>query len=186
MSVVPGISPAITNGFYALSLSDDSTQAYVNNYEATTDQLVIVPLGSEPPPIPCFTGECEILTPDGYIRVDKLGVGQPVITPDNREVPIVRIFSSEIVTSDETAPFRIPAGFFDHSTPSRDIFLSPHHAYAYKDHWTLPVWTDGLEQEEPGKRIRYYHIQLEEYAFDKLVCSGLVVDSWEGDKDMKY
>jgi hypothetical protein len=192
VSVVNITPSSVINGFFALSLSDDYTQAYISNFDATTsDQLVLAPLGSEPPPppdIPCFTAECEILTPDGYVRVDKLSMGQSVLTPDNRELPIKRLFMSEITATEETAPFRIPAGFFDTEIPMRDVILSPHHAYAYKDHWTLPVWTTGIEQEEDliGKRIRYYHIQLEDYAFDKLVCSGLVVDSWEGNKDIKY
>lgn len=185
-SVVDVSPSSVINGFWALSLSSDYSNAYINSYD-TPSQLITVPLSSPPPIVPCFTCECEILTPDGYVRVDRLKEGQLITTPDNRHLPIIEIFSSEIVATEETAPYRIPANFFGH-IPYRDVILSPHHAFINLEEWTLPVWTDGLKQETGhiGKPLRYYHIRLEKYAFDKLVCSGLTVDSWEGEKEIIY
>ena len=179
-SVVADIPSADINGFYTLSLSTDNTTIYVGNGDATTsDQLLILTLA----PAPCFTAECEILTPDGYVKVKDLKKGQIVITPDNRSVPIQTILSIEIKTTKETAPYRIPKDFFEEGVPEKDVVISPHHAYMYNnDYWTMPVWTTGIQQENINENIRYYHIQLENYTLDKLVCSGLVVDSWEGNE----
>ena len=178
-SLVPVSPSSSINGFGAIALSEDYTKLYVNNVDTTTtNQLVIISY------IPCFTGDCEILTPNGYIRVDKLEKGQLVRTPDYRDVPIVEIFSSEIIVNKDNAPYVIPANFFG-DFPSMDIMLSPHHAYMNNGEWKLPVWTEGLHQtiDMIGKPLTYYHIKLANYTLDKLVCSGIIVDSWNGNEE---
>lgn len=186
VSISPGSS---VNGIYPIALSSDYSNAYINNSDATTaDQLLIVPLGSSPTPVPCLTGECEVLTTDGYVRIDQLHKDQMIVTPDNKTVPIKQIFSSEIIATKENAPYRIPKDFFHPGIPTKDIRISPHHLYFYDCKWTLPVWTDGIYQEKEciGKTIRYYHVRLEDYPTEKLMCHGLPVDSWEGEKEMTY
>lgn len=184
---VPVTPPSVPNGFWAITSSEPSGFLYVSNYDATTsDQVAVLPLPS--PPVPCFTEECEILTPSGYVSVKTLTKGDAIITPDGRTLEIHNIFSSHIRTTRENAPFRIPKDFFDKNIPSKDVVLSPNHAYKspHTGGITLPVWTDDIKQEKIGQWIRYYHIELPHYPTDKLVCSGLEVDSWKREKKMTY
>lgn len=191
----PNVSPfpftptSVANGFWSLTFSNDFQYLYITNYDAGAtdqiDQIAVIPLNSGP--IPCFTEECELLTPQGYVRVDELKEGSLVVTPDRRHLPIERIYSSSIFTTKETAPFRIPKDFFEDNVPSKDVVISPHHAYKIPGgEWTIPVWTPDLKQESIRKSITYYHLQLANYAFDKLVCSGLTVDSWDGQSKIKF
>jgi hypothetical protein len=85
-----------------------------------------------------------------------------------------------MIMTESTVPYKIPAHFFERNIPCEDIYISGHHAYQYKHEWKLPVWTEGIEQvkEWIGKEMTYYHIQLQDYPFDKLICNGLVIDSW--------
>lgn len=178
-SIIP-ISPlSSVNGMYPIVLSSDYSKAYIGNGDSTyTDQLLLVSLIQ----IPCLTGDCEILTPSGYIRMDQLKKDQLITTPDCRNIPILGIFSSEVIVTQENAPYRIPVDFIDRDVPNQDITLSPHHAYMKNGEWTLPVWTKDLHQEIEmiGQSLTYYHIRLENYFLDKLVCSNLIVDSWDG------
>lgn len=176
-SIVTGISTSDINGFYTISLSSDNRRIYVGNYDATISGQLLVLTND----IPCFTAECEILTPNGYVKIMDLKKGQLVVTPDNRYIPIHNLLSIEITTTEETAPYRIPKDFFDKTVPEKDVLISPHHAYMHNGRWTMPIWTPGLQQENINEKIRYYHIQLENYTQDKLVCSGLAVDSWNED-----
>jgi len=124
--------------------------------------------------VPCLTGECEILTPDGYIRIDHLKKDQMIAAPpDGRSVSIKEVFSSEIIGTKENAPYTIPKDFFCQGVPTKDIQISPHHLYFYNGKWN-------------GQTIKYYHIRLEDYPTEKLICQGLAVDSWEGEKEMTY
>ena len=127
-----------------------------------------------------------VLTPKGPVAIENLRAGDILcVPPDARQVPIEKIYSSLYVGDRETAPCRIPKDFFEPNMPDADILLSPHHMYFYQGKWNLPKFNDGMPQEISlyGKEFLYYHIQLPNYATDKLWCQNLPLDSWEEGTD---
>ncbi|NBP16879.1 hypothetical protein EBU95_21275 [bacterium] len=183
-SVVPVIPSTNINSFDPLSISSDSTTAYVENYGSDgtgTMTVVIVPLT-----IPCICEGSMILTVNGYQKVEELQEGDLIKTPCNRAVPIVRIFKDTMLGNEENSPYYIPADLFYPNVPDRDIFISGHHAIFGREQWILPCQYDEkmIKQckDYYGKEFVYYHIQLPDYENDKLMCSNLAIDSWDGNK----
>jgi hypothetical protein len=119
-------------------------------------------------------------TPTGPTAVEILKEGDLVVTPDGREVPIVRVIKTVVRGEYETIPYRIPKDFFQKDYPSADILISPNHML-YWNEWTVPTRITGLpeERERMGKEIEYYHVALPDYGGDKLMCQGIAVDSWD-------
>jgi hypothetical protein len=133
--------------------------------------------------VACLCRGMKIDTPNGPVPIESLQEGDLVLVPPNdRAVPIERIFSSTYVGTRETVPFRIPRHFFEQNVPSEDILLSPHHAVFYNGKWRLPIYINGLYRDESymGKEFEYYHLQLPDYGQDKLWCQNMPVDSWDG------
>lgn len=133
--------------------------------------------------VACLCRGMKIDTPNGPVPIESLQEGDLVLVPpDDRAVPIERIFSSTYVGTRETVPFRIPRHFFEQNVPSEDILLSPHHAVFYNGKWRLPIYINGLYRDESymGKEFEYYHLQLPDYGQDKLWCQNMPVDSWDG------
>jgi hypothetical protein len=171
------------NGFFAMTLSSPSLNVlYVNNYDSSDSSVnftIDLPANS----VPCLTGEMEILTPSGYARIDRLSAGDTVITPLNKTAIIRKIFRTKIATTDHTnAPFVIPKDRYGTNVPSADIRLSPNHGFFADGTWRIPIHA-GLEQEESGREVVYYHVALEDYYNEKLICHNMPVDSWDTHAD---
>lgn len=163
------------NTFWGLTLSTvPSRLLYVANISTPYNFFAI----GLPPP--CLTSDMQILTPQGYRRVDTLRQGDRIRTPDNRIVRIASIFHTTIERTDKlTAPYIIPKDFVCPNVPSQDVRLSSNHLFFADGSWRLPIWEDTIRQENTGESVTYYHIACDNYGEDKLLCFGLPVDSWD-------
>lgn len=124
--------------------------------------------------IPCLTETCNVLTPNGYVNVSGLKENDMVITSDDRQVPIFRIFKS-VSTK---LPRVIRAGQYG-NVPLIDTHLSDCHAYKVNNKWKLPK-EENLQIEWHEDQVTYYHIELPDYYNDHLVVNGLTTESWDG------
>ena len=137
--------------------------------------------------VPCFTVGSLILTPDGYKNVEDFKDGDDVLTSDGKVVP-VNVYTTTLVTTVETAPYRILANTFEEGVPKNDLCLSPYHAIKIgKDMWQVPVraaeiYKSKISQYDVGKEITYYHLETPNYMSDHLICDGTVVESYAGDQ----
>lgn len=82
--------------------------------------------------IPCFTPGTRIATPRGEVAVEKLVVGDRVITRDNGLQTIRWIGTREMSADDfaaaaHLAPIRIAQGALGNDLPERDLMVSPNH-----------------------------------------------------------
>jgi hypothetical protein len=150
---------------------DDGTQYDLNIHGIgsvlfSVDDLSVV--------IPCLTETCNVLTPNGYVNVSGLKEGEMVITSDDRQVPITRIFKSVSTM----LPHLIKAGQYG-SVPMIDTHLSGCHAYKVGNKWRLPK-KENLPIEWNSETVTYYHIELPDYYNDHLVVNGLTTESWDG------
>ncbi|MFS4436714.1 Hint domain-containing protein [Paracoccaceae bacterium GXU_MW_L88] len=85
-----------------------------------------------PGEVTCFTRGVEVLTPDGYQRVERLKAGDLVTTRDHGPQPILwvarRFFSwSDMLADPRRAPFEVAADAFGRDQPKRPLLFSRQH-----------------------------------------------------------
>ena len=82
--------------------------------------------------IPCFTPGTRIATPHGEVAVEKLKVGDRVITRDNglqviRWIGLCDMSEQDLSIKSHLAPIRILKGALGNDLPERDMMVSPNH-----------------------------------------------------------
>ncbi|WP_419758168.1 Hint domain-containing protein [Acidisoma sp.] len=134
-------------------------------------------------PPPCFAAGTLIATPDGDVAVEKLAVGDPVMTEGGGTALISWIGSRRIdVTRHpdpaQVWPVRIRAHAFAPSRPARDLFLSPDHAI-FAEGVLIPVKhlvNGGSIAQVPAAEVTYFHVELPEHSV--VLAEGLPVESY--------
>jgi hypothetical protein len=115
-----------------LILYDDGLTLTFSNDGAYT--VALTPDGSGGTDITafCFVAGTAIATPGGEVAVEGLKIGDLVLTPDGRGVPVRWVGVSTVATrfADRlrTLPVRIQAGALGENLPVRDLLVSPDHA----------------------------------------------------------
>ncbi|WP_333712906.1 Hint domain-containing protein [Yoonia sp.] len=112
----------------ALNISDVDRQRHRFTFTDGTD----VPLSDLQRVIPCFTPGTRIATPKGEVAVERLKVGDRVLTRDNG-IKTIRWFGQkkldhlQLKTLKELRPVEIKAGALGGGQPERDMKVSPMH-----------------------------------------------------------
>lgn len=155
------------NGTYTLKIYS------TGSYNFTTVTLTVGDL-------PCLTDNTTVLTPNGYIDISKLSIGDNVITSDNRIVEIKNIYKSRTIGNDKSYPCIVPKNSIGPNYPSETFKISQGHLIQYNNsssiRWIYPRKYFKLDKSE--KVINYYHIKLENYITDHLVINnGVIVES---------
>jgi len=122
--------------------------------------------------VPCFLGDAPVLTPDGYVPISELQVGDKVLTPNGKAVAILsKSVTSNIVPCERHNPYVVPAGVFG---ATQDVHISPRHRIV------LPIGLVqarklGLRQLAMAKPFTYYNLKLEDE--EHMVVAGMAVES---------
>ncbi len=204
-----------TGGAATLLANHTGVTASVTNntvYGLTVNQLVSGPAGSlasnalqpisSAPPVSyaapylpvlpfsfaCFAAGTRILTTNGDVPVESLGIGQhvnvtgPAASERSRPVRWIGHRTIDLTRHahpDHVQPIRIRAGAFAPGRPRRDLLLSPDHA-VYTDGMLIPVRllrNDATIVREDGLRsIRYFHVELDRH--DVLFAEDLAAESY--------
>lgn len=155
-------------GIYTIYIRNNESNGYSINQMTLTIQNNF--------PIPCLTEDTKVLTPNGYVDVDNLNVGDYVTTSDNRNVQIKYIFYSIVEGNKRTYPCIIHKNSINKNYPSETFTISRHHMIKYNNIWIHPGSHFPLDKSQD--LIKYYHIKLENYLTDHLVINdGVVVES---------
>jgi hypothetical protein len=137
----------------------------------------------EPAP-PCFARGTRLLTPTGYVAVEQLRPGDPVVTAagDTRPLRWVGLRTLDIATHsrpDTVRPVRLLAGAVSPGIPARPVRLSPDHALLL-DGLLVPVklLVNGatILREVHCQAVTYHHVELDRH--DILLSEGLAVESY--------
>jgi hypothetical protein len=88
-------------------------------------------------------GGSRILTARGEVAVERLQIGEGVVTASGELRPIVgidhrRFAAARLAGPDEVRPVRIAAHAFGHDLPARDLYLAPGQAIAWEG-WLVPA-----------------------------------------------
>ncbi len=129
--------------------------------------------------VPCILGHTRVMTPRGAVAAAFLKVGDNLLMPDGRHVAIRQIYTSAYTTDKDTAPYRFEKGSLGGGLPAQAFEVSPTHAVAVGSNWIIPKYASmsgiAAKQVMVGERVKYYHIELEDYLRDNLLLEGSAV-----------
>ena len=132
--------------------------------------------------VPCFCRGTLILTERGEVPVEKLAVGDSVVTLSDTVRPIRWIgFGRDLLTrSNKSArPVIVRRGALADNVPHRDLYLTHGHAL-YLDEVLIPVENlvnhRSILWDERARAVEYYHIELEDH--DVLLAEGAPAESY--------
>lgn len=134
----------------------------------------------------CFAAGTGIATPCGIVAVERLGVGDRVLTQAG-EARVIRWVGRTIVHPERSShvgnlrPVRIGAHAFALDSPARDLLLSPGHAVAVDGHLIsiVDLVNGATVTQERADQIAYHHIELDSH--DVILADGLPCETYLDD-----
>lgn len=137
----------------------------------------------------CFLAGTRIATPNGEVEIEKLRIGDVVMTVSGEPKPIKWIgrnhYKRAVCESrgQDIAPIKVSRFALDDRTPCRDLYLSRGHAI-YLHGLLIPVENliNGrsivVDQRVDAVTLDYYHIELEEH--DVVLAEGAPAETFGG------
>ncbi|MGY3437037.1 Hint domain-containing protein [Marinovum sp. KMM 9879] len=152
--------------------------------------------------IPCFTPGTSIKTLGGEVRVERLCVGDRVLTRDNgyqviRWIGTRALSGADLANRPQLCPIKIAAGALGGGMPERDMAVSPQHRVlignAATQMWfgeeevlvaaTHLTCLDGIEEAGPEGGVTYIHILFDQH--EVVLSDGVWSESFQpGDMTM--
>ena len=134
----------------------------------------------------CFIAGTHIATPLGEVRVERLAIGDPVLTQRGGSRRIVWIGSGRVLATrgrrNAATPVIVRKGALADNVPNRDLHVTKGHSL-YLDNVLIPVeflvnhrsilWNDRAQE------VSIYHIELETQAV--LLANGAPAESYRDD-----
>ena len=141
--------------------------------------------------IVCYAKGTLIQTERGYVAVEKLKVGDGVLTVAGSYEPIVWLGHRTVdckrhPNQAEAHPVRICKDAFGLNQPSRDLYLSPLHS-VYVDGILIPAidLVNGVTVlQEVRSKITYYHVELPTH--NAIYAEGLTAESYLDDSNRNF
>jgi hypothetical protein len=133
--------------------------------------------------VACFAEGTRLMTPDGPVAVERLAVGDHVVTLGGRSRPIVWIGRREVDCGlhprpASVQPVRIAAGAFGPRVPCRPLYLSPNHA-VFAEGVLIPIGAlvnHGTVRSVDMARVVYFHVETATH--DVVLAEGLPVETF--------
>src|SRR5262249_55327103 len=133
-----------------------------------------------------------IRTARGQKRVERLKIGDKVMTKSGAAVPIKwigrRSYSGRFVIGrKDILPVWIKAGALDDNVPKRDLWISPHHAMYFGDKAESGLLIEArhlingvsIVQAEHVDKVEYIHVELDSH--DVIVAEGALSETFIDD-----
>lgn len=144
---------------------------------------LLVTVGTAPPV--CFLAGTRILTPYGETEVDRLRVGDDIVTWSGEAKTVAWLGSTLVRASGGEPGSRavvIRAGALDDGVPCRDLRVTEGHSL-YLDGILIPAGMlingRSIEWDSDAEPTRVYHVELAEH--DILVADGAPAESYRDD-----
>ena len=143
--------------------------------------------GAIPNTPPCYCAGTRILTPGGYVEVEKLSPGDTVVTVGDAGPEICEIIwtgkrsvdLARHADREKVMPVRISAGAVGAGLPLRDLRVSPDHAL-YLDRHLIEAknLVNGVTivREPEARRVTYHHVELASHAI--MLAEGLPAETY--------
>jgi hypothetical protein len=137
--------------------------------------------------VACYCPGTAIRTPSGEVAVERLTIGDTVVTASGATRPVRwigrRSYAGRFARGNKAVlPIRISAGALADGVPCRDLWLSPKHALLL-DGVLIPaeVLTNGrsIVQMQQVDSVEYFHVELDRH--DVLIAEGAAAESFVDD-----
>ncbi len=134
--------------------------------------------------MPCFVRGTGILTPLGYVPVERLQPGQMVVTASGAVRPVRWVGARTLDIAahkrpEAVRPVRVLAGAFGPDVPLRPVRLSPDHALLLRGVLVpvkLLVNAATVLREADCQAVTYWHVELDRH--DVLLAENLPAESY--------
>jgi hypothetical protein len=120
----------------------------------------------------CLCEDTEVLTPNGYMPITLLKVGDLVVSDDNNSYPITSYRKTTHFLNDNSYPYVVTKGSITESYPPNDVNLSKNHLIKFNGKWIAPYQLSSVTRDKTANTIVYYHISLGDYKNKNLVVNG--------------
>jgi hypothetical protein len=172
-------------------VANDSYDAFIGSGAAytvsPTDLTVMNMLGyTLTDTAPCFLAGTRIATPSGNIRVERLAVGDMVLTAQGTARPIVWVGTGRVLATrgnrGAATPVIVRKGALADNVPARDLRVTKGHALLL-DGALIPVEElvnhRSILWDDRAQEVVVYHIELETH--DVLLANGAPAESYRDD-----
>ncbi|MBU6498051.1 MAG: Hint domain-containing protein [Rhodospirillales bacterium] len=144
--------------------------------------------GHEVVTIACYCPGTRIATPDGEVPVEKLAIGDIVLTAAGRPRPVRWIgrrsyTAGQIAAQRGLLPIRIRAGAIAPRRPRRDLLVSPEHALLLDDEGARVLVPAGrlvngvsIRRDPAGAGVAYIHVELDSH--DAILAEGQAAETY--------
>ncbi|MEO6840899.1 MAG: tail fiber protein [Bradyrhizobium sp.] len=142
--------------------------------------------------VPCYCPGTLIRTARGQKRVERLRIGDKVLTKSGVAAPIKwigrRSYSGRFVLGrKDILPVCIKAGALDDNVPKRDLWISPHHAMYFEDEAQGGLLIEArhlvndvsIVQAERADKVEYVHVELDSH--DAIIAEGALSETFIDD-----
>jgi hypothetical protein len=166
---VPGLAPSN----FAVNVADDTTTISYGTGESDI--------------VPCYCPGTLIRTKRGQKKVEKLKIGDEVLTASGAARPIKWIgrrsyLGRFVMGRKDILPVSIKAGALDDNVPKRDLWISPNHAL-YLDGMLIEakdlINGASIVQAQSVETVEYIHIELDTH--DVIIAEGALAESYIDD-----
>jgi autotransporter-associated beta strand protein len=137
--------------------------------------------------VACYCRGTGIATPHGDVPVERLAIGDLVMTASGALRPIkwigTRSYGSRFIMGrKDILPICFKAGSLDDNVPTRDLWISPHHAM-YLEGVLIEAkdLVNGVSivQAERVEKVEYFHIELATH--DVIIAEGALSETFVDD-----
>ncbi len=138
--------------------------------------------------LPCFVQGTLIRTPRGDVAVERLAVGDLVLTASGNARPVRWLghthrhcLPNDDAPASQNCPVRVAAHAFGPNLPEQDLYLSPGHAVAVSVVTPIFIPVGKLVNGAtiawaPREDVTYWHVELDSH--DILISNGLPSESY--------
>jgi autotransporter passenger strand-loop-strand repeat protein len=175
----------ITEGGLQYDLQLDPSQNFAGNFfhlNAATSGGTLVTEDTTP----CYCAGTLILTDRGEVEVDRLAIGDNVITAAGAARPIRwigrRSYAGRFARGSHVLPICIKAGALGVGQPRRDLWVSPQHAMLLEGVLIEAIdLINSVSIVQAGRveRVDYFHIELDKH--DIIIAEGALAESFVDD-----
>ena len=130
----------------------------------------------------CFCRGTEIETDQGPVQIERLAVGNRIVTRDNgiqeiRWMGSIKISTREFENNPDIRPIRIRAGALGNGLPNKDLYVSPQHRILIRSEIARRMFgvfeilvaakhllkLNGIEITEDNSEVEYFHILFDRH-----------------------
>ena len=134
----------------------------------------------------CFCAGTQIMTPDGSVPIERLRIGDLVLTRTGEDRPLVWVGVGQVLATrgrrGPATPVIVRSGALADNVPYRDLRITKGHAL-FVDDVLIPVEFlvnhRSILWDDQAQEVTVYHIELETH--DVLIADGAPAESYRDD-----